>query len=714
MSRRLLSAVLLALVAIVGVFSSTVQAGPIKAGAAAVDVSPLKLPVIVNGGFLEARTSTVHDRLFARAIVVDDGATRIAIVVVDSCMMPRELIDRAKEAASAKTGIRVDRMLVSATHTHTAPACMGALGTPVDEAYAAFLPSRIAEAIIAASERLEPARVGWIAVQDFEHTHNRSWIYRSDAMLTDPFGEKSVRANMHPGYQNPNTIGPSGPVDPELSILSFRTRDYKPLALLANYSMHYFGTSPVSADYFGMFADGVSDFLLDGKKGVPFVAVMSQGTSGDQHWMDYSKSKREISMSKYADQLARIAGDNCVKLPFEANPRKIPYENDLTIAMAETKIQLKRRTANPQRIAWAKDVIAKMSGEIPKTQQEVYAKEVMYLENEPVRELKLQAIRLGNLAIVAIPNEVYAITGLKIKAMSPLPATFTMELANGAEGYIPPPEQHRLGGYTTWPARTAGLEVGAEPAILEATLKLLETVAGKPRKAMPAVQTPYSSAILASKPRAFWRLGDIAGDRAADATGNVAPALYQGMYAFYLDGPETGPEREAPPSNRAVQFVSGGLKAAPLRLGNDSAISFWFWNGFPDGIRERNGQLLSVSDSKGKTVVSIALRNPAKNVARIALSPGGEIGKSRVTPKAWHHLALMRSGEQVAVYLDGEKELVGTVASANADGDVVLSFAGGGSDDPPFEGKLAEIAVHDRLLDAGEIGRLAHTSPRGQ
>ena len=94
----------------------------------------------------------------------------------------------------------------------------------------------------------------------------------------------------------------------------------------------------------------------------------------------------------------------------------------------------------------------------------------------------------GNLGITAIPNEVYAITGLKLKRQSPLPTTFNVELANGAEGYIPPPEQHALGGYTTWPARTAGLEVQAEPRIVEALLGLLEEVAGKPRR--PLVNEP--------------------------------------------------------------------------------------------------------------------------------------------------------------------------------------------------------------------------------
>ncbi len=94
----------------------------------------------------------------------------------------------------------------------------------------------------------------------------------------------------------------------------------------------------------------------------------------------------------------------------------------------------------------------------------------------------LQTIGIGDLAITAIPNEVYGITGLKLKAQSPFKVTFNMGLANGAAGYIPPPEQHYLGGYTTWPARTAGLETTAEPQILETLLGQLETLSGQKRK----------------------------------------------------------------------------------------------------------------------------------------------------------------------------------------------------------------------------------------
>ena len=122
---------------------------------------------------------------------------------------------------------------------------------------------------------------------------------------------------------------------------------------------------------------------------------------------------------------------------------------------------------------------------------------------------ELDEFGIGEVGITAIPDEVYAITGLKLKLQSPLVPTFNIELANGAEGYIPPPEQHELGGYTTWPARTAGLEVEAEPQIVETLLKLLEQVADKPRRKIEEPPSPYSKAVLASKPIAYWRLSEI-------------------------------------------------------------------------------------------------------------------------------------------------------------------------------------------------------------
>ena len=100
-----------------------------RAGGAVVDVTPQRFPVIVNGYTTERIASKATDRLAARALMLDDGSCRVVIVVVDSCAMPRSLLDRAKELARNSTGIPANRMLISATHTHSAPSVLAALGS---------------------------------------------------------------------------------------------------------------------------------------------------------------------------------------------------------------------------------------------------------------------------------------------------------------------------------------------------------------------------------------------------------------------------------------------------------------------------------------------------------------------------------------------------------------------------------------------------------
>ena len=241
-----------------------------------------------------------------KCVVLDDGSTRLAIVVVDSCMMPRELLDKAKDLAREKSGISSDHILISATHTHSAPAAMGALGCPADASYVSLLPGKIAESIERATRLLEPARIGWNVIDDHEHTFCRRWIRRPDKMLDDPFGQRTVRANMHPGYQNPDAIAPAGPVDPALTLLSVQSLNGRPIAVLANYSMHYYGAEPVSADYFGRFAAALAKRIGAQAVDPPFVAIMSQGTSGDQMWMDYGQPKKDPGLGAYADAVAAV------------------------------------------------------------------------------------------------------------------------------------------------------------------------------------------------------------------------------------------------------------------------------------------------------------------------------------------------------------------------------------------------------------------------
>ena len=140
---------------------------------------------------------------------------------------------------------------------------------------------------------------------------------------------------MHPGYQNPDVIGPSGPTDPELTVLSVQSRSGRPIAVLANYAMHYYGAEPISADYYGRFAAALTGKIGAQTVEPAFVGIMSQGTSGDQMWMDYGEAKKDPGLDTYATELAGVA---------HRAYQSITYQDQVPLAMAETTLVLSPRS----------------------------------------------------------------------------------------------------------------------------------------------------------------------------------------------------------------------------------------------------------------------------------------------------------------------------------------------------------------------------------
>ncbi|HEY4261440.1 MAG TPA: hypothetical protein VGM98_14830, partial [Schlesneria sp.] len=114
----------------------------LQAGAVAQDITPLEFPISVNGNMADVQATAAHDRLHARCLVLANGETSLAIVVCDSCMIPRELIDAARQQASAKTGIPAANILISATHAHSCPTVTGVFQSDPDQKYSQFLITR--------------------------------------------------------------------------------------------------------------------------------------------------------------------------------------------------------------------------------------------------------------------------------------------------------------------------------------------------------------------------------------------------------------------------------------------------------------------------------------------------------------------------------------------------------------------------------------------
>lgn len=366
-------------------------------------------------------------------------------------------------------------------------------------------------------------------------------------------------------------------------------------------------------------------------------------------------------------------------------------------------------------------------------QREVYALEQLLIAAEPERELKLQAARIGDLGLTALPNEVYAITGLKLKAQSPLRSTFNVELANGADGYIPPPEQHVLGGYTTWAARTAGLEAQAEPRIVEAVLGLLERVAGAKRRPVAETHGAYAQTVLASGPRAYWRLNEINPPVAGDASPHGNGARYEPGVALYLPGAQTAADAvsavpESPSAfsgaqiNRAPHFAGGRVVAKLPSVGGTYSVSVWLWNGLPADARPVAGHVFSRgrddSTAGGEHLgITGSAAGPAAGrltFAQGTAAYGSMIGRTVLGLRRWHHVVLVRDGATVRVHLDGrpEAEIEATVEMFGND-PATMVFVGGRADRADgFEGRLDEVAIFDRALSAAEISAQFRASGR--
>jgi hypothetical protein len=361
----------------------------------------------------------------------------------------------------------------------------GCLGSDADEEYSRFLPPQIAKGIIEAHKRLVPARIGWAVGRDTKNVACRHWLMKPGVAPTNPFGgTQNDTVMMHPGHNNPNAIRATGEPDPDVPVISIQTKAGQPLALYAAYSLHYVGGRPaVSADYFGVFCEEMTSKVAgtlrvppaeNGTRSVPptFMAALANATSGDMWLMDYTEpTRRTFELETVAQEVAAAA--------HEAYGR-IEYHDWVPIAMAESLLPVNVRMPSAKEVAQAKEFMKTFDGRKPKSVPEVYARETVLLsEMPPTRELKLQALRIGDLAIGAIPNETNASTGLWLKRHSPVKTTFVVELANGCEGYIPPPELHPHGGYTCWRARTACLEPQAERKIRSGVLELLEKVSSE-------------------------------------------------------------------------------------------------------------------------------------------------------------------------------------------------------------------------------------------
>ncbi len=437
----------------------------LRAGAALVDITPGK-DVRLDGTIMRiGPVREVRDPLNVRALVLDDGRTALAIALCDATMISREIFDAAKQEIAERVGLPADNVLLAATHSHMAVRAVDLGLGEGNRRYKAALPAKIADAVCEAHRRLAPAKIGFAAAEVPQFVQNRRWIMKPGTVGPNPFGETGEQVVMN-GSPAANRVRPAGPIDPQLSIVSVQHTDGRPLCVLGNYNIHYaaFQGGMVSADYFGCFARSIAELLAPDAGELPFVAIMSNGTSGNIGCPGGGLGGMQrvgLVLAEKATELIRTT----------------EHRDDLTLGARASERQIAVRRPSPQRIAWARAVQAGTWNKPAHRWKNIYAGNTLRLAEYPATlPVKLQALRIGQLGIAASPCEVFAETGLALKKLSPLKPTFHVELANAYNGYLPPPEQFTLGGYTTWPAESSCLEIGAEPKIRAELLRLLKAV----------------------------------------------------------------------------------------------------------------------------------------------------------------------------------------------------------------------------------------------
>ncbi len=453
----------------------------LQAGAAVLSITP-NLGVSLCGSMQDRRAENIHDELYARALVLDNGETRLALVLLDLMAARKEWLGEIKHQINGFTNIPLTNILISCTHTHSAVTAVEVFQSNPDAAWLRWAGPRVADCVRVAVNRLAPARVGWAVGREERVAFNRRYVMAPGRRLPSPFpgGKDRVQTNPPPGDKG--IVRAAGPIDPDLPVLAVQKAarpDGQPLAVYANHAMHFVGGNPptdVSADYFGVVADLLHDRTGGPRRDVrqPFVSMVGNGCFGDLNNEDVRRPLRQPYEYHQINTVAEMVANS-----LHEAWRGIRYRNWVPLRVQETTLELAVRRPSKDELAHARELLQRAPQGPLRDLDTIYARETVQLAEWPARfRTPVQVLRVGDLAIVALPGEPFCQIGLNIKRNSPFKGTtMLVGMANDYAGYIPTEEQHGLGGYETWRAKSSFVEVGAAARIEEAARGLLAKLA---------------------------------------------------------------------------------------------------------------------------------------------------------------------------------------------------------------------------------------------
>lgn len=405
--------------------------GNLMAGVGSAVITP---PVGIEMGMWALRKGLcqgIHDHMYARALVLDDGNAALAIVSLDVCVISLDVTEEVRALVSGATGIPPANILLNPSHTHTTPYTRRSRLAPdgLTAGHLAYLesfPHYIAGAIIEAWHHRQPAAIGAASTTVAGITINRR--------------------------------DPSLSVDPELGVIRVDDADGFPLAALLNYACHGTAVGAHHLEWTADFAGYLARTFEDAQPGC--ACLFLQGAEGDIHPWDFyfgNENPRYEDDYEAAERLGvAIAG------PALGLFQQIETTDQVDIRVASKTISLP-----PRPIQWTAEEAEAFLAQIEAI-TEPYTGDVIpdrcpgclsaqrfpdayrlsgarhearFARNYPAHiPAELTVARIGNIVLAAVPGELFHELGMRIKRSSPAPATYVLGLTNDWMGYLPTPD----------------------------------------------------------------------------------------------------------------------------------------------------------------------------------------------------------------------------------------------------------------------------------
>ena len=427
----------------------------IKSGAAVLDITP-PLGTLMPGLFHERRAEVIHDPLHVRSFVLESDTTGVAVVVCDLIGVSRTHLDQSKEKIKDAIGLEPSQVLICCTHTHTG-------AQTGKDAYTEFVVERISDSVRLAWEGRQPAEVGWGRGTEERVVFNRRYRMKDGSARTNP------------GVGNPEVAEPLGPIDPEVGVLCLRQPNGGTIGLLGNYTLHYVGggdhQQAISADYFGLFGE-----FIQRMRGESFVAALSNGACGDINNIDVLGGARpKNDRYQHTERVAALIAAHAFWAWNE-----MTFSGDVPLGAEMEEVMLKRREPlSDEEMARIREL------EQQKKNLTMAERLLVWRASQQTTDLPeqvptwVQALRIGDLALVGVPGELFVGLGLEIKQRSPFSQTMVLELANDSLGYIPTRQAFEEGGYE---ATSCRFRPGVGEQIVDKAVALLSRLHDKALK----------------------------------------------------------------------------------------------------------------------------------------------------------------------------------------------------------------------------------------